>query len=119
LAKPYQNAIASAAHATADQKNSLGRGKKETNIWGSSLGCRMRRFEHRQCRGLANHSCLKITANSSCAAKAPVGKLDLAAPRLSSSAKADDLVLRDAGDETEKPRRTGYPGFAGQHDFFA
>src|ERR1700734_1344653 len=32
LAKPYQNAIASAVQAIADRKNSCGRGKNETNI---------------------------------------------------------------------------------------
>jgi hypothetical protein len=32
---------------------------------------------------------------------------------LSSSAKADDPVLRDAATRAEKPRRTGYPAFAG------
>ena len=31
----------------------------------------------------------------------------------SSSAKADDPVFRNANDEIEKPRRTGYPACAG------
>src|SRR5260370_31473204 len=33
-AKPYQNAIASAVQIIADRKNSLGRGKNETNMFG-------------------------------------------------------------------------------------
>src|SRR3982074_536915 len=32
LAKPYQNAIASAVQTIADRKNSFGRGKNETNM---------------------------------------------------------------------------------------
>ena len=36
-------------------------------------------------------------------------------PQLSSSAKVDDPVLRDANDRSEKPRRTGCPACAG-HD---
>jgi hypothetical protein len=40
----------------------------------------------------------------------------VAAFRLSSSAKADDPVFQNGCDEIEKPRRTGYPAFAGYDD---
>src|SRR5258708_18637407 len=33
--------------------------------------------------------------------------------KVSSSAKADDPVFQGTRDEVEKPRRTGYPAFAG------